>query len=779
MKKRNIEVSMILKSFYVLFGITVGANAAVPYKEAVRNISYFGGYWENFYDTISWDTDPQWGGGAGQIQDSMPFTALDEKLEQLLPFPSDPAPFEKKTMSYLFAGAGANYQPAYLFYDVASVRHHRIWVCAEKVCNYPQKYAMLLTTTRSLSTGAHWDYHSSIRNVVIPPHQTEAAPQDIKPFLMKPRTRFFSEHVSVDMRIFTADAAADANRNGVIEFGPDFTTEEKPFAFWVNNDRDINHRVDVLAHPLSKDYEEDDVEPTEKAAADCDEPGLHSLRDLEDLTRVWVDLSGFKAYFDFEDTSLELKVSMETKSGSPAVTLFQPFDSLGGLGYLTDEVKGRIQLQTPYRIELCSAGPGQTSAIPKRGWKDVGADGIAHFLFEGKSVGEGRLVFEFWKGGERLFSFSPIHLDLRDAPDMYETWSVGDVTSPELTDENNNYLEWPKSVAKPMTGKDLPPPSTDEEKDYIMWVHGWNMTPSDKTHFANTVYKRLWHQGYKGRFGAYRWPTFFTPSVEVNNFNASEERAWSSAAPLAALLADRAAIFSDGTGSRVRLMGHSMGNVVCSEALRNFGATAPVKVYVSGQAALAAHCWDAQNPRWMSYNNIVTNFNSGTANVYRGYYQPAGAADSPKKWELQGRPSYMDGTYMPANVRYINHYNRGDWALNSWELNQKLKPSFGFYYGSVPLSLPFSADKFYKGYNTVLEFPNDRFAIFSWASEARSFATGAEGSTRGRFTVYTDLNSEFGFDDHHRGHSAQFRSTVHRRWAYWARVLDDFATQTP
>jgi hypothetical protein len=312
------------------------------------------------------------------------------------------------------------------------------------------------------------------------------------------------------------------------------------------------------------------------------------------------------------------------------------------------------------------------------------------------------------------------------------------------------------------------------------------MAPNDKSQFADTMFKRLWHQGFKGRFGAYRWPTFYVPesiapgipaNVEINNFNGSEERAWNSAAPLAALIQNRSSIFNVGGNSRVRVFGHSMGNIVCSEALRTLGAgIAPVHTYVSGQAALAAHCWDSRpevsgGPRWMDMGVQWSN----TANIYRGYWQSAAGTDAPHKWEADGRPSYMHISYMPGNVKYVNHYNVDDWALNSWEINQKLKPAIGYHYGWVPGSAIGSEHRFYKGLvsPTTLLCPGDRFQIFSWASEARSYATGAEAATGGVFSVKVDLKTGFGFDGNHKGHSAQFRSTVQKRWSYWTRFLND------
>jgi hypothetical protein len=579
-------------------------------------------------------------------------------------------------------------------------------------------------------------------------------------------------------RLFPVDVAVDANRDGKVEFGADTTSAEKPYQFWTNVDRDIGHKVDIAPPPLGHigDREEDDVDASEKAAADADESGIKFLRDLEDFSRVWIDYSSLVSLFPAADSAVQMKVRMESIAGSPSVTLYQPVEIDGGREYLKSESTGNSQLQGVYGQELCAATTVGVE-VPKRAWQTLAADNVIHLLFEGKTSGKGKLIFEVHKAGQLIAALPPIYLDLKSATEMYETWTVGDVISPEITNENNNYSVWPDATAQPVSGQGLPAPTTPEEKDYVMFVHGWNMPPHEKTFYADTMFKRLWHQGFKGRFGAYRWPTFWIQGVlpEVNNFNGSEHRAWASGAPLAALLEDRAQVFNVGGISKVRLFGHSMGNVVCSEALRNFGpAGAPVQTYISGQAALAAHCWDPANPRWMNMGLQWSN----TANVYRGYWQAAAGADAPQKWEADGRPSYMHSGYMPGNVHYVNHHNVDDWALNSWEINQKWKPSALYHYGWVPNNPFFSADRFYRHFPTelpqTLYCPGNRFEIFSWAAEARSYATGAEPATGGVFSASVDLTAApFNFDNKHKGHSAQFRSFIQNRWTYWSRFLDD------
>ncbi len=462
---------------------------------------------------------------------------------------------------------------------------------------------------------------------------------------------------------------------------------------------------------------------------------------------------------------------MEPTEGSPEVTLFQPVEDDGGTKYLTDYDTAEEQLNIFYGEELCTAvNTPEGNEVPSRAWRDLPDSKTIHFLFEGKWAGKGKLIFEFRKQGDVLATMPPVYLDLRDAEEMYETWTVGDVPFGGVHD---GYF--PSSSASKTTGGDLPAPQSEEERDYFLFVHGWNMSSFDKKAFADTAFKRLWHQGFKGRFGAFRWPTFFAPWTGGNplvHFDESELRAWKSGVPLAVLLSQLGGEFE------VRVYAHSMGNVVASEAIRSSSAGTPAHTYISAQAALSAHVWDS--------TTADMTFVKQTPDVYAHYWE-AGATSEPHDWESEGRPSYMDPQYMPSGVRYINHYNPHDWALSfiRWQVNQQLKPNNGYHYG-VPSPNPNPDQRFWKnsgilgmGY-TDLTFPADRFEIFSFGAESHSFATGQEGATGGVFGASVDLNgAPFNFGAAHKGHSAQFRSTIQKRWKYWEKVLADMQIATP
>lgn len=586
------------------------------------------------------------------------------------------------------------------------------------------------------------------------------------------------------LNILPCDVAVDANRDGTITFDTlDETTFEKLFCFWINNDRDKGDTVD------EDDWEEDDVFVTHDEPSlpgeninliDTDNPGLEYSRDLEDFTRVWINFSGTSELFPASDSTVELKVRINSTSiDRTEIVLYQPVETDGGRQYLKNKDTGWNQMQGDYGQELCRVG-SNANLVPRRAWENLPADKVVHILFEGLSKGDGEIVFELWKNGSKVFEMPSVHLCLRDVNDMYETYSVGDVTSAGV-----DFNIWPASVVEKTSGQYLPSPVEPEEKDYVLFVHGWNMPPWEKTAFANTMFKRMWHQGYKGRFGAYRWPTFYGfPDLDatLSHFDASEQRAWNSAAPLGALITSLAGTFKNSSGeSLVRLYAHSMGNIVCGEALKQFGSVgAPVHTYIAAQAAISSHVYDRTTaPRKPAYSMEMPN-------VY-GYYWQQGASEWPPQWEIDERPSYMDPQYLPGNVTYINHYNFDDYALNGarWPLNQDLKPDLDYHYTYQGYAGGYSDYRFIRGprYDQIiLQFPANRYDIFSYAADSVADALGKVGATGGKFTRTLNVVPLLVYDSNngaHKYHSGQFRSTIQKRWNYWNLAMDHMDITIP
>ena len=327
-------------------------------------------------------------------------------------------------------------------------------------------------------------------------------------------------------------------------------------------------------------------------------------------------------------------------------------------------------------------------------------------------------------------------------------------------------------------------PPSDEAKDYILFVHGWNMSPFDKDWFSDTAFKRLWHQGYKGRFGAFRWPTFFfdrglfgiplpVPDdwelPERTHFDASEHRAWASASGLLGLLGQ---LKGGQFHGKVRMMAHSMGNVVAAEALRQAGGNV-AHTYVASQAALSAHCYDAAAPLMPYYGQPKT-----TPNVYGYHWQP-GVTSFPDQWQAENRPSYMHANYMQGKAgRYVSYYNDEDWALRwpRWQATQQSKPNIHYDYAYSGTSRGFIYRPWDPFQSRDLKFPADRYKIFSWAAESHSWALGAQW-VAGVVAQNFNLRTSLGYDDTHKFHSGQFRGTNMQRGQYWERLLIDFGLE--
>lgn len=100
------------------------------------------------------------------------------------------------------------------------------------------------------------------------------------------------------------------------------------------------------------------------------------------------------------------------------------------------------------------------------------------------------------------------------------------------------------------------------------------MKPEEKQAFAQTAFKRLWHRGYRGRFGLFSWPAewanrqspFSIPDgilYDPRNYDRSDRKAFMSGIALHKLLTH----LNGNYPNRVRMLAHSMGNVTASQAL--------------------------------------------------------------------------------------------------------------------------------------------------------------------------------------------------------------------
>ncbi len=593
--------------------------------------------------------------------------------------------------------------------------------------------------------------------------------------------------------------ALDANHDGTIDTtfnGADFTTANRPFWFWTDQNFD---RLTLDADDNA--FYDDDVASNSSDATcpftpsvstpDCnylDGSGhrvIPCARDLQDFTRLWICgiTSNLLAALPAGSTvTLNWGDVGNPNPNNPTIDLFAAADADGGIGYLTNSSTAASQVDSLYCPYIGRIGPGTNLQLNASRFVNNWAGN--HFIWCGVGNGTGGLNLTIMDAHSNVLAKTTAYIQLVDIKQMYERWTVGEdpntapaSTAQIATNDLPSGVIWPFRYANP----------GNANTPYILFVHGWNLETWAKDRFAETAFKRLYWQGYQGRFGEFRWPTgfdftdsFWSALTDPRNFDNSEYTAWQSAAGLLNKLNDLNAQYP----GHVYVLAHSMGNIVTSEALRLAGNNQVVNTYVASQAALPAHDYDATvtTPYLLQFtytypteplHTLLGNHNYGpdTPNIYGNRLTNNAAAVG----------------------RRINFYNQNDFALAAprWGFDQITKPdnlfNGDYVYGGSPNDpapwnhfgfATISGTNFFDIVNNVA----DRYKVMAYAAESRSTALGA---TSGIATLtgnvdLTRVNNPIWPPDAnnyqaHFWHSAEFRGDYWQQQGYWSELLGNDA----
>ena len=540
----------------------------------------------------------------------------------------------------------------------------------------------------------------------------------------------------------------DANHDGTMDlsyFGPDQTSPSKPYVFWANQNFD-RWKYDWG----DREYYMDDV--LTNGPADCNVTDffgnrvIPTTRDLEDFSRLWINgvTSNLLATLPPNSTvTLNWGDVGNPNPNNPTIDLFTAADADGGIGYLTNSTMAAHQIDPSYSPYIQRLGPGQSIQLNANYFGSTWRGN--YFIWCGVTNGSGKLNLTFADGSGKVLGQASVYIQIVDIKQMYERWTVGE--NPTQAPASTAYIA--ENDLAPGEAKFQYTTPVTAGTPYILFVHGWNIVTWVKDRFAETAFKRLYWQGYQGRFGVFRWPTFANqPSVSLEglhprNFDASEFNAWRSSTGLLNLLTQLNAVYP----GHVYLFAHSQGNIVAGEALRLAGINRVVNTYVATQAAIAAHAYDPTTPSRDPLAN--------TPDCYAYYW-------------TNGAPCYFNG--VAGAGTYVNFFNTNDWALTLlWEPDQNLKPDATYSYQNPP-------GQFYE-WLVPLYFPQDTYKIFAYCDDARSFALGAQANVKGAFYSGGQINQldlslpPYYFTGTHLYHSGQFRSDNAQFWPVWNRML--------
>ncbi len=481
-----------------------------------------------------------------------------------------------------------------------------------------------------------------------------------------------------------------------------------------------------------------------KAIPDCEWIGLNSLtrdipckRDLEDFTRLWIcgittNLlaslpPGVSAELSWGDKGSPITNNPTIDLFAASTNLSHP-ESYGSDAYLTNVADAAYQTNISATARL---GPGGSITVITNGTSI--AD---RFIWCGVKKGVGQLTLTFLQGSNVLASTSA-YIEVKDIKEMYERYTVGDAPSTTIAPTNVAQLAQ-NGVATPFQY----PPASSADTPYILLVHDYDLPMWKKDSYAETAFKRLYWQGYQGRFGLFRWPGVYNGILRP--LNDSEFNSWRSGVGLLNLLTN---LNSQYPGN-VFLMAHGYGCTAASEALRLAGTNNLVDTYVAMQGAVPADAYDLSTP----VRTPVPN--AGLPDRYVNYYTNGAL---PYFWGVGGA------------TRYVNYFNTNDITFTSlWIFAEDTKPVL--FYG-------FNGTNFYSGipfFTTPLIFPTDTYEIFSYCDQPRCNAIGAQPNLGGPFLFpfQVDLSTlphlYFGV---YQDHNGQFKSFCADNWAFWDTVL--------
>ncbi len=572
---------------------------------------------------------------------------------------------------------------------------------------------------------------------------------------------------SLFLYLLPAGMAVDANRDGTIAFSGDnrdTTTSETPFRFWINDDNDG-----------TRDSEEEVINPS---FPDYEDGLIQTARDLEDFARIHLVFDAFQK--DLADGTVRIGLKFKNVGGTtPKIQIYRSADVGGTDSYVKDEQAALAQMGAREAATLGEVSDGPPMLLPQDFWAEENPNSTKCLLFEATGEGKGQLVMIINQSdGSQIGEGPSVWLDLKNVKKMYQRGRA----VPVFQDQPYDHMDaWTPSqiIAEPFEADHPFSQPRDEEKNVIVYVHGINGPGSQDIEYqgwmsdSETIFKRLWHQGFKGRFAAFKWLAL-TPAFPFR-FNESEYRAWKCGQGLAHFLSGLPSDYQR------NLYSFSQGAPVCGAALSVYGAS--VANYVMTQAAVPAGCYDT----------------SPVINNYDLFAKREPQSPTPDTTEDLGYRGYLSSLNVSGAV--VSFFNTVDYALKtgeelgqniSWEANElDYKPNANlgllghrtYAYDFGPRSNPYPVGQrcflrdVYAPFNQ--RQLTDIHESMSFVARPRSEAAGVSASVAGRITGRYNVGpgSPSAFDRDSSDHGGQFSRRIQRLQPYYENLLAIFRVQ--
>ena len=338
----------------------------------------------------------------------------------------------------------------------------------------------------------------------------------------------------------------------------------------------------------------------------------------------------------------------------------------------------------------------------------------------------------------------------------------------------------------------------DEEAKCVVFVHGIDMTIDAQLGYGESFFKRLWWEGYRGRFVAFRWNTvlddngaFLYGAGRENSsiFNSGEYRSWKGGASLKSYV-ETVLRRQMGDTAVISIAGHSLGNACVGEALRQ---GLQISSYVAMEAAVSLSCYypepadpatdmlvSAFQPELLTAETDKPTPQYTSLGGYAGYLRDIKTSSGATRlvayqniddfWLRTGKTREIVIT-VPAQVNAGGYVvapaydlNLGKFTVDWFNYQRLCKPDDRIGYGQY-LYDPDPAKLASFEYGLRLKRPvKDLHEVMAYVSRTRTFPLGAQTADGKEqppgFDASVNMKNEYGFGTKRADHSGQFQRDI-------------------
>jgi hypothetical protein len=279
------------------------------------------------------------------------------------------------------------------------------------------------------------------------------------------------------INILQGDIVVDSNNDGILGGDDNQVEMQSPgHVFWVNDDRDTAE---------SSTHDDNEVVRESPVMGDFRDEYINGIRDLEDFMPITINIPNIKGFKELSG----IKFYLETE-GEGSINIFKR-STADYLTKLSDSIK-------QYKKEKLYTISNKFKKI-ELDLDKFRENNTFYGVFEGATEGKVNIkliaMFNNDAKEDTEIVLDEVVLTIKRIGDLYRTYNIRG--KPQKDDSGITRY---KDIVKENDGFAL------SEKDKIfVWTHGYRNTEYKCRAWSDTVFKRLYHQGFRGCFVSILW----------------------------------------------------------------------------------------------------------------------------------------------------------------------------------------------------------------------------------------------------------------------------------